>query len=290
MKTTMKQTLVLATVLATAAAFNAAADQPQPVNGPEDWYTGQVTSVDPHNRTLDLRSSMLSNKEFSLGSTCSFGMLGVNNASLNDIRPGQKLTVRYFESQGVRIVDRVQQEPMQYEGMVKTIDPNMHTLTFRQDGFDKTMAIADGCSVMLRDNKGGMLKDIQPGDHVTVSYETPDGKPIARQIAQTSAEFTGTLTAIDLDSKIVKAKGGLETKEFNLADNCTIVINGRTDGKLSELRPDERLQFNYDSINGVNVVNRIGPAAEQTKASVTSSPSTSTTPSTPTYPGYPTGY
>jgi predicted RNA-binding protein len=284
MKTKVKQTMMLAAVLATAAALNVAADQTQPVSGPEDWYTGQVMSVDPHNRTVDLKSSMLSNKEFSLGTSCSFGLLGINNGTMNDIRPGQKLTVRYFESQGVRVVDQVQQQPMQYEGMVAAIDPNQHVLTLHREGFDKTIAIADGCNVMLRDNKGGVLTDIQPGDHVTVTYETPDGKAMARQIAQTSQEFTGAVTAIDLDSKIVKAKAATETKEFNLADNCAIIVNGRTDGKLSELRPDERLQFNYDNINGVNVVNRIAPATEESKATTTSAAPKYT------YPGYPTGY
>ena len=45
-----------------------------------------------------------------------------------------------------------------------------------------------------------------------------------------------------------------------MADNCAIVINGKTDGRLSDLKPDEKLVFSYDEINGVNVVNRIAPA------------------------------
>ncbi len=59
-----------------------------------------------------------------------------------------------------------------------------------------------------------------------------------------------------------------------MADNCAIVINGKADGQLSDLRPDEKLVFNYDEINGVNVVNRIAPAEEQTN-SVASIPKSS---------------
>ena len=95
------------------------------------------------------------------------------------------------------------------------------------------------------------------GNHVTVTYETPNDTLTARQIAQTSAMFSGTLTAIDLGERTVKAKTLFDTKKFNLADNCAIVLDGKPDGQLSDLRPDEQLEFSYDDVNGVNVVNRI---------------------------------
>jgi len=281
MKTnTIKQTMALAAMVTATAALSARADQPAPAAGPERIYTGQVVSVDPQNRTLDVKSWALSSKEFNLGNNCTYEMAGINNGTAGDIRPGQRITVRYLDSQGVRIADNVEQRPLQDEGMVTAIDPNRHTLTLRQGGFDKSMVIAGGCGVTLRDNRSGVLTDVQPGDHVTVTYETPNGTRTARQISQTSIEFTGKLTAIDLDEKTVKAKGAMETMKFNLADNCAIVINGKTDGKLSELQPDERLQFDYDSINGVNVVNRIAPAPTENSLSSTS----------PGYQGYPTGF
>lgn len=89
------------------------------------------------------------------------------------------------------------------------------------------------------------------------------------------AVWTAVLTAIDLGEKTLKAKEFLTSKKFNVADNCAIVINGRTDGQLSDLRPDEKLVFSYDEINGVNVVNRIAPAEEQTN-SVAANPTHST--------------
>jgi hypothetical protein len=84
--------------------------------------------------------------------------------------------------------------------------------------------------------------------------------------------FTGTLTAIDLEAKTLKARAMFGTKKFNVADNCAIVINGRTDGRLSNLKPTDKLVFSYDEINGVNVVNRIAPAGVQ------ANPVASTTP------------
>jgi Cu/Ag efflux protein CusF len=278
-----KQTMVLAAVMTATAAFNAPADQATPAAGPEKCYTGQIVSIDPQNRTLSVQSWMLSKKEFNLGDKCAYVVWGINNSTAGDLRPGQKVSVVYQDSHGVRIADRVEQRPMQYEGMVTAIDFNKHTLTMHQRGFDEPMVIADGCNVTLRDNKPGVLTDIQPGDHVTVTYETPNDIRVARQIAQTSSAFTGRLTAIDLDQKMVKAKSTFETKKFNLADNCAIVIAGRTDGTLSQLKPGDRLLFNYDTVNGVNVVNRIAPApAEEERNNLTTT--------TPGYPAYPTGF
>ncbi len=112
------------------------------------------------------------------------------------------------------------------------------------------------------------LTDIQTGNHVTVTYETPGGTLTARQIAQTSIEFTGILTAIDLGEKTLKAKALFGSKKFNVADDCAIIINGRTGGQLSDLKPNDKLVFSYDEINGVNVVNRIAPAMETQPGSV----------------------
>ena len=104
-----------------------------------------------------------------------------------------------------------------------------------------------------------------------MTYETPGGKLTAREIAQTSIVFTGTLTAIDLGEKTLKARAVFDTKKFNVADNCAIVINGKTDGQLSDLKPDDKLVFSYDEINGVNVVNRIAPAEAQANSVATGS-------------------
>ncbi len=281
--TKTKQAIGLAAVLTGTAALNALGDQSMPAAGAEKNYTGEIISVDPQEHMLRVKSWMLSKKEFNLGDNCAYELWGINNGAAGDLRPGQKITVCYQDSHGVQIADRVEQHPMQFDGMVAAIDPGKHMLTLHQRGLDQQLMIADGCSVALRGGKSGALADIQPGEHVTVTYETPNGTTEVRQIAQTSIAFTGKLTAIDLDQKTVKAKDTFGTMRFNLANDCTIVVNGKTDGKLGQLRPNDRLVFNYDSINGVNIVNRIAPAPAEDQRN-----SLSTT--TPVYPGVPVGY
>lgn len=252
--------------LAATTALRVAADGPASAPQPEKLYTGTVVSVNPNEHVLSV-SGWLGwlklHKAFNLGENCVYSQLGKNPASAADLHPGEKVAVTYQDVDGVLIASRVTQEPMRYEGMVKAVDASHHTLTLHRTAWDKKLKLPADCQIVLRDGKAGTLADIQVGNHVTVTYETPDDNPTARVIAQTSITFTGTLTALDLEARTVKAKTAFATKKFNLADNCAIVVNGKPDGRLADLRPDEDLVFSYDEINGVNVVNRIAPASSQ---------------------------
>lgn len=253
---------VCAAALTTTAVIRASADEPATAARPEKSYTGTVVSVDPQEHTLNAKSFVFDRK-FNLGAVCTYTLLDNSTATANDLRPGEKIAVSYQDVDGVFVADSIVQLPMRYEGMVQAIDPTAHTLTLHVHGMDKKFQIPNDCSVVLRDEKSGTFADIQTGNHVTVTYETPEGGLTARQIAQTSIEFTGTLTAIDLEEKTLKAKALFASKKFNVADNCSIVINGKLDGQLSDLKPNDKLVFSYDEINGVNVVSRIAPAEVQ---------------------------
>ena len=198
--------------------------------------------------------------------------MGQDTGTVGDLRPGQKVTVGYQDAHGVLVADQVTQKPMRDEGMVKAIDPATQTLTLHLGVMDKQFQLPADCEVTLRGDKAGTVADIQPGNHVLITYEVPEGKATARQIAQTSETFTGDLTAIDLDQKTMKAKAMFATKKFNVGDDCAVVINGKPDGKLTDLRPGESLMFSYDNINGVNVVNRIAPAQAQKSSVAASTP------------------
>jgi hypothetical protein len=247
---------VCVSVLAMAGTFTSPAEDTDTNAIPHKSYTSTVLSVDPKEHTLVL-DGFFSRKPFNLGDKCACTFLDKGEGTISDLRPGQRVEVDYQEMHNVLVADRVTQEPMSYESTVESCDPVARTITLHARGRDRTFLIAGDCKVLLRGDKSGSLVDIQAGNYVTVTYETPDDKPTAKKIAQTSETYTGTLTAIDLDTKTVKAKSLFETKKFNLGDNCAIVIGGKINGRLSDLKPNDKLVFSYDEINGVNVANRI---------------------------------
>jgi hypothetical protein len=234
----------------------------------EKNYTGTIASVDSKESLLEVKS-LVSTKKFNLGSTCVYILLDKRNGTISDLHPDQKVKVSYQDTNGVLIAEQVEQQPQIFEGQVTAVDPIKHTLKVSAHWSDKTFQVASNCVVVLHNEKSGSFADIQSGGHVTVTYETLDNTPIAWQIAQTSASYTGTLTAIDVPNRIIKAKTLFNTKKFNVADKCAIVIDGKTDGQLADLKPNDRLVFSYDEINGVNVANRIAPVPIDTMTNAT---------------------
>jgi hypothetical protein len=256
MKALRTWTAVYVSVLTMAGALTSSADDTATNALPHKSYSGTVVSVDAKEHTLGLEGFFTS-KTFNLGGNCAYTFVDKGAGAIGDLHPGQRVEVVYQEAHDVLVADRVTQEPMSYEGTVKACEPVQRIITLHGRGRDKTFPIAGDCKVVLRGDKSGSLADIQTGHYVTVTYEIPNNKPTAQKITQTSETFSGSLTAIDLDTKTVKAKSLFDTKKFNLGDNCAIVINGKINGRLADLKPNDKLVFSYDEINGVNVANRI---------------------------------
>ncbi len=264
MKTTALRTWTVTCLAALAAAtgFRAWADDAAVTkkHEHEKCYTGTVAAMDAPEHTLRVKGFWAS-KRFNLADNCTVTLGDGTTGAAGDLRPGQKVSVNYRNAEGVLVADQIRQVPLRYTGMVKAIDPQTHQLTLHHKVWDKTFALGSDCKVMLRDNKTGTLADVKPGFHVTVVYEEPGGKLTAREINETSATFEGELTALDLSARTVQAKHALGSpKRFNLADDCAIMINGKPDGHLRDLRPGEKLLLNYEPVDGVNVVTRIAPA------------------------------
>jgi Cu/Ag efflux protein CusF len=236
--------------------------------------SGTITALDAKEKVLKIQGAFLP-KTFALGDNCAFAVGSKADASLKEFRPGQRVTVNYRDVDGVLVADRVTQDRLFFAGEVSAIDPQSHVLSIRQRGGVKTFDIADNCGVTLSAKEGGTLADVKPGNHVTVIYEKPNGHWVARWIEQPSLQFTGTLGSVDMTARTITAgKPLLGDKKFHLGDDCTIVINGKVAGAshLKDLRSGENCELSYDTVDGVNIVNRIAPvgAPEKPETSVQS--------------------
>jgi Cu/Ag efflux protein CusF len=256
----MKMTSIIrlsAGVLSALVATSVAAQNAAPAN--EKQFTGKVEFVNNVEHTITV-NGLLRHRTFDLGANCSITRWDNATGAINDLRPGQKVIVNYQNAHGVLAADHIEQQAMRYQGVVKAIDPAQRQLVLRHWDHDKKFVLADDCKVILHDQENAALDNIKPGDHVTVVYETPSGPDVACQIAQTSVSFAGSVVAIDLPHRTVSLEGTFGHKQFSLANDCSIVMNGQIDAPLVNLRPGQRLTINYDEVNGVNVANRIAPA------------------------------
>lgn len=239
-----------------AAGSPAFADDAAAAAVPEKSCTGMVKSVDSASRTVVVKKFLWS-KRFNLGDTCVFSFVDKDARGIAGLRRGQKVTVAYQDVNGVLVADALTQQPLLYTGTVKKIDPEARSMTVGERKFE----LAVSCTVVLRNNKVGTLADVQPGHLVTVLLEKPGKAPVAYRISQTSESFTGSLTAIDLTDRTIKAKATFESKAFHLANNCAILLDGKA-AEMKDLKPGDKLTFSFDDVDGVNVATRIVPADE----------------------------
>lgn len=263
-------------VLVSACAASAFADDKLAAN--EKTSSGTITALDAKEKVLKIQG-ILFTKTFALGENCALAVDNMTGATLDQFRTGQRVTVNYRDADGVLVADRVTQDRLFYTGEVSAVDEKNHTLSIRHHGATKSFSIADNCGVTLSAKAGGTLDDIKPGSHVTVVYETPAGHWVARWIEQPSQQFTGTLDTVNLaDRTITAGKPLLGDKKFHLGDDCVVVLNGKLSSRLKDLHPGEACELSYDTVNGINIVNRIAPVTATDKAAATAQTTSPTTP------------
>jgi hypothetical protein len=228
-------------------------------------FLGRVESVNNQEHQITV-GSLLRHRTFDLGAHCAIIRWDGAAGMANDLRPGQKVTIRYQNAQGVLAADRVEQNAMRFHGMVKTVDLNRRLMTLHAWDRDRRFVLGEDCKVVLHDGEKGALENIKPGDHVAVVYESPSDADIAREVIRPSESFTGSIVAVDLPRRTVSVKDMFGVKQFSLGNRCSIVMNGRTDAPLMDVRLRDRLTILYDEVNGVNVANRIAPAENTREA------------------------
>jgi hypothetical protein len=233
---------------------------------PEKSYTGIVISIDPQEHTLGTQGA-IRNEKFQLGTNCLYVLSNSHAGSLYDLRLGENVTVSYQNAAGVLVANRVEQHAMLFSGVVSEVDATNHSLTIYHHELDRTFEVPKNCEILLLDKKSGSFTNVQLGSHVEVAYEVPNDVAVAHQITMTSFSYTGTLKAIDLSLGTLKARTLFSSKNFKLAPHCAILLKGQP-ASLADLKLNEKLDFSYDKINGVNLVNRIIPSGEETKTVV----------------------
>jgi hypothetical protein len=262
MKTITTAALCLSSLalLAAASALVARAEDLKSASR-DKAFSGKILTVASEDRVVKAKWFLFP-KSFHLGERCKILRGDRTEANIKELRPGQRVRVIYQDVGGVLVASRLRQVPMTAVGRLEQVDPEQHTLTLRKTRAVTVFTIADDCKVTLAGGKEGRLDTLKPGSRILVQYESPADGMVACRIEQRGEIFTGNLTAVDGQTRTVKAKHLLNDKSFVLANNCRILVEGKTDAPLSDLRLGKRLTFTFEEVDGVNVVSSIaGPEA-----------------------------
>jgi Cu/Ag efflux protein CusF len=231
---------------------------------------GTIASVDAGDKTVKVKGLFFS-RTYHLGDNCQIALGDRKDASAADLRPGQKVTLTYTDAGGVLVANRIALEELRFRGTVRSFDQENRLLTVRDLASSKTFKVPQNCRILIRDGKEGSLDDVKIGHKVSVIYESPADELVARGIEQMSLTHSGSLSAIDTTDRSLKTTQMLGNKRFNLADNCTIIVDGKPGAELKDLRLGDRCLLSYEAVNGVNVVTRIERQAEPARTETATS-------------------
>lgn len=220
-------------------------------------YKGSVVAVDPQEKTVTVRGG-LTTRTFNAGDHCKVTLEDNPRASLADLAAGHKVAVQYRKVQGVLVAQEVTQHNRSFKGHVTALDPAKRTMAVKHGMFTRNVTLVEGSTVIVKNDKIGTVENLRIGDTVTVIYQSANDPLIAHRVEQKNPTFTGNIRAIDARTRTVTARSLMGEKKFHLANSCKIVVNGKTDAGLSDLRIGDRMSVSYEDADGVLVANRIG--------------------------------
>jgi len=233
--------------------------------GHECTWDGTITAVNVQDKLVTAKGWYYT-RTFDVGAQCGMSALDKPQAGLADLRPGDRVRIRYQTSGGVRVADRIDERSFTAKGTVQDVDPKTGLVTLEAAPLhhirlnERTFHAANDCKIALWNGKNGSMADVRRGDNVTVAYEMPNGAPMAYSINDYSRTFTGRLQAADTADHVVKAGD----KAFSLADDCRISASGQENAPVTALQLGQDYTFTYHELNGVNVADRITFAPQTT--------------------------
>ncbi len=142
-------------------------------------------------------------------------------------------------------------------GTIGAINPRDKVLSVQGMVFSKTFVLGDNCTLTATDQKAGSLADFRPGEKVDVSYRNVDGVLIASSVAEVRLTYTGTVSAFNPAEHSLTLQHNGAVRVFQLADHCSVILNGDTKGVLDNVQVGNRVTVVYETPNGQWTARRI---------------------------------
>src|SRR5215510_4576079 len=121
MKINTKSMAIGLAVLFGTCALVTRADEQTTTKQKGKTYSGIIATVDAKEKTVKVKGTVFS-KTFNVADNCEFTLGDRKNATLDDLRVGQKVDVNYKDASGVLVANRFAQEEMRYTGFINSMD------------------------------------------------------------------------------------------------------------------------------------------------------------------------
>jgi hypothetical protein len=150
------------------------------------FFTGEVTAIDPKNRSLSVRH-LGETRSFDIGDNCGVTLNNNGSGTLDDIKAGSRVTVTYETPGGRWTARQIELPSLHFTGTLGAINLSERTLSASKPLLgEKRFHIAGNCAVVIN-NKIKRLEDLRAGENCELSYDIVDGVNIVNRIAPVPA-------------------------------------------------------------------------------------------------------
>jgi hypothetical protein len=262
----MKSMMGVSIGAALAMVSAVAKADPRPAgNLDEQIWTGTLSSVNAQDDTVTIRL-WLGEDTFHLGKDCSISTLEQERASVAALRPGEEVSIRYRNVDGVLVADRVADVALQADGTVSGLNLKAGVITLKEAPLYRPFRKSDSfqipkdCKFRLANGREGTLADLQRGDHLIVTYEFPGESPVAYRILDKSSTCTGTVVELNIPGGTLRAREGAAERIFALSPDCQVILAGPTTASFKGVHLGRTYRFTYEEMSGVRILERIAAA------------------------------
>ncbi|MBI3416876.1 MAG: hypothetical protein HY043_16420 [Verrucomicrobia bacterium] len=267
MKTVIVRLTVIFRAMMLLAALTDRAYSDDAARTKSKTFTGIVQFVDDEERIVTVKGHWFT-RAFNIGNNCKVWLEDKPAATLTELRPGNRVVVHYLAHSGVKIASQIVQANATFAGQISAIDPAQRSLTVTRGVTRKTFVLGDDCRIVIREDKNRTFDDLKLGHKVAIRYTAAEGSAVAHKIEQNSLSFAGIVEAIDATTGTLKVRRLRSDRRFILAKDCQLVIDGRLNGKLSDLRIGDKLSFHYENGGDVLVANLVERESSSGRAEI----------------------
>jgi hypothetical protein len=155
---------------------------------------GYIDVINPPGKLLVLKSGLL-HDHFVLSKDCTVTVEGGKSGSLDELKPGQTVSVNYEEQNDNKVVRSIERQGALFSGTLEIIDSDNRIVRARTPLGTKKFNLANGCKIVVNGKVDTHLNQLGLGDQVVLCYDDVNGVLVANWISRENASSSSSKAA-----------------------------------------------------------------------------------------------